>query len=203
MDLTKEIRSDEEKHTLHSEDSAFSLSLRVGTFHSEKEFDKFIKNSERLVRSSGEYKRWIAYIIDVLGYTSCALTEEDINECNVEIHHHPITLYTICKSVVSDLIRKDIEFCSFDVATKVIELHFQNKIGYLPLLSDLHKKYHNGYLEIPIGLIHGDYKHLLKNFIIDDDEKDKIYALCAVKQADNPVSWKRDEYPGSNKSVGV
>jgi len=196
MDLEVEIKCDETELTLSSDNSPFSLSLRLDTFHSEKQLDHFIKNVERLVRNSVEYKQWVAYIIEVLGYKTCALTKEDINECDIEIHHHPVTLFTVCKAIISDFLSSGDKFCSFDVATKVIELHFQNKIGYIPLLSDLHKKYHNGFLELPIELVHGDYMHILKTFNMDDADKDKIYQLCQVKKKDCVINWQKGEYPG-------
>jgi hypothetical protein len=197
MDLTKEIYSDEETLTLHSEVNPFSLSLRVKSFYSEKEFDKFVKGVERCVRASGEYKQWVGYIIDTMGVRECALTKESVAEVNIEIHHHPITLYTICKALIVDNVNKEIEFCTFDVATKAIELHFQNRVGFMPLLSDLHKKYHSGFLQLPIELVKGDYKYVLKNYPVDENERDRIYSLCNVKAKDcAKLSWAKGEYPG-------
>jgi hypothetical protein len=203
MDLSKEdIFSDEENLTLHSDISPFTLALRVKSFYSEKEFDKFVKCVERLVRSSGEYKQWVAYIIDTLGVRECALTKENVAECNIEIHHHPITLYTVCKSLIVDNINKEIEFCTFDIATKVIELHFKNKVGYIPLLSDLHKKYHSGFLQLPIELVKGDYKHILNTFPVDENERDRIYSLCNVKAKDcAKLNWSKGDYPGVEETV--
>jgi len=197
------IDSDEDSLTLHTKDSPFSLSLRVKSFNSEKELDKFIKCVEYQVRRSVEYKLWHGYITENLGHDACALTEETMNETKVEIHHHPISLYTICKALVNKKLSNDQEFCTFDVATDVIELHFKNKVGYMPLLSNLHEKYHNGYLDLPIELVHGDYMSLLKEFPIDDTEKDRIIALCQVKMKDcKNLSWSNGNYPGIVNDTG-
>lgn len=182
--------------TIKSVNSPFSLKLRRETFHSEKEFDKFIKCVERLVRYSQEYKEWVAYIIETLGQDRCALTSELIGECKIEIHHHPINLYTICKAVTTDKMQKGHMFCSYDIATAVIELHFNNKIGYVPLLGDLHEKYHNGFLSLPIELVHGDYLNVLKNYKLDDHEHDRIIELCNVHVKDCKIAWKQGVYPG-------
>lgn len=193
-------QSDTNKHTLESDNSPFSLSLRIDSFTSEKEFNKFVKCVEYLVRRSSEYKHWHNYIVENLGVNECALTEESINETKVEIHHHPITLYTICRGVINKKLENEKTFCSFDIATEVIELHFSNKVGYISLLSNLHEKYHKGFLEIPIELINGDYKYILKNYNLDDAEKDRIYELCNVKLDDvKNIGWNRNSYPGLNK----
>jgi len=212
MNLTKpplennvsiDINSVEGELTLQSSQSPFTLSLRIANVNSEKEFDSFIKNCERLVRSSLEYKEWISYIIEVLGERECSLTHELISECNIEIHHHPINLYTICGSIVVDQINKGQKFCTFDIATLVIELHFNNKVGFIPLLSDLHHKYHSGFLDLPIELVKGDYKYLLESLPIDDNERPRIYSLCNIHLDDCKVGWIKDKYPGIEEPLKI
>lgn len=180
------------------QDSEFDLPLRVKSFLSTKEYESFIKNVEKLVRQCQEYRLWVNYIIDHLGHSQCALTKESINECPVQIHHHPISLYSIVKGVTNQFLTKEIEFSSFDVATKVIELHFQNKIGYIVLLSDLHAKYHSGFLNLPIEFVHGEYKYILQNYTIDENEYDKICKLCNVHVEDLKLEWSKGNYPGIN-----
>jgi hypothetical protein len=177
-------------------DNSFELPLRISSFLSEKEFDNFIKCVEKLVRYSHEYRLWVRYVTEHLGYSQCALTKESINECPLEIHHHPINLYTIVRTLTNDLMVKKQEFSTFDVALKVIEHHFQNKIGYVVLLSDLHKKYHCGFLDIPIELVHGNYKYVMQHYTIEENEFDKICRLCNVHIADVKKIWSKDNYPG-------
>jgi len=181
--------------------SQFNLPLRISTFGSAKDFENFVKNSERIVRYSQEYKLWVNYITEALNHSQCALTNESINECSLEIHHHPITLYTVVKSVVNDMMAKKLEFSTFDVATKVIELHFQNKVGYVVLLSDLHKKYHSGFLNLPIELVHGDFKFILQSYAIDENEYDRICGLCNVHLDDMKQIWQKDNYPGIQNAI--
>jgi len=185
--------------TLYSPDSPFSLPLRIDNFSCEKDFDKFIKYVEKIVRCSIEYRYWVSFITDNLGCNTCSLTKESMSETDVEVHHHPIMLYTICRCITTDFLNSRKQFCSFDVATKVIELHFQNKIGYVTLLSDIHKKYHDGFQQIPIEMIHGDYKYLVSNFPIDDQELQRISSLCNIHAKDIKQSWSRDNYPGLNE----
>ena len=177
-------------------DTEFNLSLRVSSFNSAKDFDNFIKNVERMVRYSGEYKLWVKYITDHLGHSHCALTNESINECSLEVHHHPITLYVIVKAIVNDALRREQEFSSFDIAVKVIETHFQNKVGYIVLLSDLHKKYHSGFLNLPIELVNGEYRYIMNHYNLEENEYDKVVSLCGVHMDDVQQKWKKNEYPG-------
>ena len=176
--------------------SSFDLPLRISTFLSSKDFEKFVKNVERIIRSSVEYRLWVTYIIDNLGQKECALTHENINECPIVIHHHPINLYTIVKTIINDFIKKEQEFSTFDVAIKTIEMHYQNNVGYIVLLSDLHEKFHNSFLKIPIQLFQGNYKYLIQNYQLEDDELQQIYQLCNVQMEDLKMEWSKNNYPG-------
>ena len=199
--ISEDTKQSNDNNVFTLPNSQFELPLRISSFPSEKDYEVFVKSVERIVRYSQEYKLWVKYITENLGQTKCALTNETINECSLEIHHHPITLYTVVKAVLTDIMSKGQEFSTFDVATKVIELHFQNKVGYVVLLSDLHKKYHNGFLNLPIELVHGDYKYILQNYSIDENEYDRICSLCNVKLTDVYQSWKKDDYPGIKDEV--
>jgi len=204
VDLNKlsvpDTMADNDENVFTLPDSQFELPLRVNSFPSSKDYENFVKNVERVVRYSQEYRLWVKYITEHLGHTKCALTNENINECSLEIHHHPITLYTVVKAVINDSMAKNQEFSTFDIATKVIELHFQNRVGYIVLLSDLHKKYHNGFLNLPVEIVHGEYKYILQNFSIEENEYDKVCRLCNVHLSDMKQTWKKDEYPGIQES---
>ncbi len=200
LDLTKLATDDpdltSEENIFALPDSEFNLPLRISSFNTAKDYENFVKNVERVVRYSQEYKLWVKYISDHLGHSECALSKENINECALQVHHHPITLYTVVKAVLTDLMSRGAEFSTFDVATKVIELHFQNKVGYMVLLSDLHNKYHAGFLNLPIELVHGDYRHIIQTYSIDENEYDRVCRLCNVHVDDMKQVWQKDNYPG-------
>jgi len=181
--------------------SEFNLPLRIKSFSTVKEYDAFVKNVEKLVRTSSEYRLWVHYITDSLGYSKCEFTKESINECPVVVHHHPIALYYIVKGVLNDMLSKNIEFSTFDVAIKTIELHFQNRVGYVLLLSDLHSKYHAGFLNIPVEIVHGDYRFFLSHYTIEENEYDRIMSLCNIHVEDVKQSWSKDNYPAINELV--
>jgi len=166
--------SSEEENTLVSSVVNFKLPLRIDDFADEKEIERFIKSCERLVRNSPEYKLWISYIRDVLQMECCRITGENMNETSVDIHHHPFTLYSIIKALLYKKLGNDEKFCSFDIAIECIELHFQMKVPFVPLVSSLHEKFHNGFLKIPMELVYGSIDYLIDNLFPYLDEEDKI-----------------------------
>lgn len=149
------ISSDNEKMELYSNEHPFKLPLRRKEFSQEVEYKKFIKNVEQTVRRSSEYREWKQYIIDVLGINSCIITQESMSDCGLEIHHHIPSLYVLVSTMVNQKLETGEPFCSFDLCTDIIELHFQNKVGYVPLITSMHEKFHNGALEIPINYVRG------------------------------------------------
>jgi len=208
IDLDEEIKSafiepgsnilSNDNSTLHLLDAPFSLPLKISSFPSDKELFIFVKNVEKLVRSSLEYKYWSAYITDTLGQNTCALTKESLVECKLDVHHHPITLFVIVRTIINDFLQKELSFTGFDIATKTIELHYQNKIGYMVLLSNMHAKYHAGFQKLPKEFIHGDYKFMLDNYHIDDDDLSHIMELCSITKKDLKLEWASNNYPGIN-----
>jgi hypothetical protein len=173
-DITNIIISTDQ--VLSAEDYPYTLSLRRKDLDDEKSLNKFIMSCEKLVRISPEYRMWTYYIRDVLGNTTCCVTGEKHSETTIEIHHHPYSLYTYTKGVVLKKIHDNEEFCSFDIATKIVELHYEMKVPFCLLVLSLHKKYHNGAFLIPMSLVMGDRDYFLKNysFYLPDDEQETI-----------------------------
>jgi len=158
------IKSNVDVLELYDDEYPFRLPLRIKNFETEAEYKKFAKNCERNIRSSIEYKSWRNYIVDVLGINKCMITEENLEECNLDVHHHIPSLYLMIKGVLNKMIEKNEEFSTFDVALETIKLHYQNKVGYVCIIPDLHLKFHNGFLNIPIKLVRGNYKQYIQEY---------------------------------------
>jgi hypothetical protein len=190
-----EVKSNVEKLELYSDDIPFSLSLRIRNFENEADYKKFIRNCEAMLRKSIEYKLWRKYIVDVLGINECMITNEKMSEVTIDVHHHIPSLFTMIKGIINKYIDNEEEFCTFDITEKAIELHYKNKVGYVTILKSLHEKFHNGFLQIPIDLVKGDYNYFLKNYgdHLDEEELDTINDRLVIKETD--VSWLRNEYP--------
>lgn len=196
MEEELEIKSNVERLELYSDNYPFNLSLRIHTFEGEGEYTKFIRNCEKLIRGCNEYKLWRNYITDVLQVQNCAITLERMDQTTVDIHHHPVSLFTVVKSLVNQKLEHEEPFCTFDICTKTIELHFQNIIGYVPLLASMHQKYHNGFLNIPRSMIKGNYNTFLTEYskFLDDEEIEKINQKLSI--TDHNCNWTADDYPG-------
>ena len=195
MEEQPEVKSNVEDLRLYSDTYPFSLSLRISNFDSEANYKKFIRNCEMLIRRSSEYKLWRNYIIDVLQIDECMITKEKNCDVTIDVHHHVPSLYVLVASLVNRNIEKNVEFCTFDLCKEVIELHFQNKIGYVTLLKSMHEKFHNGRLGIPAHLIKGDYKYYMENFSRYLDEVDLETMEERMVCKDVNCDWSRDEYP--------
>lgn len=190
------INSDVDKLTLFSDDYPFDLSLRISSFEDEKKYIKFIKNCEKIIRSSNEYLEWRKYIRDVLQNNYCMITEELGDQLTVEIHHHVPSLFAVVRTIVNKMIDNKKDFCSFEVCLEVMEIHFSDKIGYVPLIKSMHEKFHSGFLRIPINLVKGNYKKFLKEYknFIDEEDMDIIKERELVNVSNN--KWSVDNYPG-------
>ncbi len=179
----------------------FDLHLRIDHFEDEGEQIRFIKSVEKMVRRSQEYGLWRSYITDVLGQTTCEITNESITDCSIEVHHHPLGLYTIVETVVRSYLDHKREFSTFDIAKDVIELHFQNKVGYMVLISNMHEKFHNGKLQLPIEFVKGDYKWIPQHYSMEDDAYAKFLELANVHVKDVVETWSKGNYPGLLKDT--
>jgi len=196
------INSEVDGLELYSDQYPFRLSLRISNFESEADYVKFIRNCEKAIRGSIEYKQWRNYIIDVLGVQSCMITNERMDQCTIEVHHHIPSLFTLIKSITNKLMDQEKEFSTFDVALEGIKYHFQNKIGYVTLIKSIHEKFHNGFLSVPATLIKGNFKAFLDEYSshIDDEDLDVIQQRLSITE--NNCEWTIDNYPGQQAMEG-
>lgn len=189
------VKSNVEGLELYSDSYPFRLSLRINNFENEGDYKKFLRNCELMLRKSLEYKLWRNYIVDVLQINQCMLTHEVLGEVTVDIHHHIPDLYTLITALINECLEKGEEFCTFDICQKAIILHFQNKVGYVALISSLHEKFHNGHLDIPIEFVKGDYMFFVNNYskYLEDGEKDVIQKRIVTTTTN--CNWSKDNYP--------
>ena len=193
--METEIKSNVENLQLYRDNYPFSLSLRVNNFESESEYKKFIRNCEMMLRRCLEYKLWRNYIIDVLQINECMITHEKNSEVSIDVHHHIPSLYILVAAHVNRNIEKGEDFCTFDLCKEIMEMHFQNKIGYVTLLKSMHEKFHNGRLGIPISFVKGDYKYFMNNFskYLDEYDLESMEERMVCDETD--CTWTRGNYP--------
>jgi hypothetical protein len=191
-----DIDSNIETLEIYSDRHPFSLSLRISNFENEAMYKKFVKNCEMMIRRSIEYKEWRNYIVDVLQINECMITHERMTDVTIEVHHHVPSLYTLVTALVNKHIEQNEEFCTFDICQQAIELHFQNRVGYVTLLKSMHEKFHNGKLDVPINFVKGDFNYFVREYsqFLDEDALETIQARLAINE--HNCSWSRDDYQG-------
>lgn len=136
-----------------------SLTICRDDFMEDKKFKNYVRNIERLVRTSPEYKSWLQFVYGVLGTNLCCYQTGELPiSCTIHMHHHPITLYDWVVICIENTTRFD----TFSIAEEVMALHYNNSIGFIPLCATSHEKYHNDMLVIPIELVEGNWREFIQ-----------------------------------------
>lgn len=130
---------------------------------------KLITDIERYVRRSLEYKQYIRFLRDEIDMTECAFFENVNNKnrnskISIEIHHEPIDLFTITQIVVDKWIDLGIPINPILISKEVMELHYKNHIGLIPLSVTVHQLYHDGKIFIPLQYVYGKYISFIEEY---------------------------------------
>jgi hypothetical protein len=159
-------------------------------FANEKEFMHYVKDIERIIRKSQEYKKYIKYLKDELDINKCSfLPQVDIKEVKgvgLEMHHYPFTLFDIVSIVIKHhLSFKEEKIYPFLIAEEVMEAHFNNIIGLVPLSKTVHKLAHNGSVYIGLNQIFGNVKEFIKKYKygVTQDYKEMLIKLLDIGNA--------------------
>ena len=152
----------------------------------EKDFKFFIRDLERVVRNSFEYRTLIKYLKDTEGMDVCSflenVTSRDNKKVSIEIHHTPLTLYDICMAVYKKRFNKHQDIDINSIAEEVMWLHYSGWVGLIPLSTTVHDLVHNQYLFIPTNVIRGNYKAFIETYY-DYIEPEVLDAVDAAERA--------------------
>ena len=147
----------------------------------DRDKEKFIKRVEKVVRDSMEYKDYILFLKDYVNMNHCAfftnVANKEGSKVTIEIHHEPLTLFDIVAIVLEKHLAEGVPISDFYIAEEVMELHYQNKVGLIPLSKSIHQiVHHSDDIFIPINLVYGNYKEFLDEYLefCDDDFSDMI-----------------------------
>lgn len=169
-----------------------SLRIDKDEFIEDKTLKQYIRNIERLVRTSPEYKNWLSFVHNVLGTMFfCYHTGESFGTCSIHLHHHPLTLY----DYVVIALETTNKFDTFNIAEEVMGYHFCNYVGFVPLCSTTHERYHSGMFNIPIDLVEGNWPNFMKEYegIIPEYLVDKVTTLSSVTTDNCGEKWYNNE----------
>lgn len=140
----------------------------------EKEFKKYLKDIEKEVRGSFEYRRMIDYLRTYMDMDKCAflqVSNKDNYNIKIEIHHYPFSLYDIVEIVYK---KRASNYESLDVqmvAKEVTSLHYKLLVGLIPLSVTVHQLAHEGKIFIPVQNVLGRYRLFLdiyKNYTTEE-----------------------------------
>ena len=140
--------------------SKASMAINLVT---DKDKHAFITDCEKMIRTSLEYKQYIEYLKEYRDMTKCKIftniesKQKGRNKIRIEIHHEPFTLYDIVNTVVNKHIACDWELNYFSIASEVMDLHYRNLVGLIPLSLTVHKLVHLGRIFIPLQCIDGNF----------------------------------------------
>lgn len=151
---------------IKSDMTPFAETFYFQDFYDEKALKRFIKNVEKLIRTSREYSTYIELLrtnVNELNHDNI-LHNITTGDVSFEFHHYPFSLYDIVTIVVNKHIIEGEKFTSFSIAKEVMELHYQHKIGLVPLTKTTHELAHSGNLFLSTKQVFGDYKAFFNEY---------------------------------------
>ena len=127
----------------------------------DKDFSKFVKDIERAVRTSFEYRNMIKYLRENMGMDKCAflknVSNQETFDIKIEIHHYPFTLFDIVEIVIRKRTYYNESLTVQMIAKEVTELHYKLMVGLISLSETVHELAHNGRIFIPVDRVLGRY----------------------------------------------
>lgn len=152
--------------TIKADKDLYNNSFYFEDFLDDHNFSRLIKSIEREIRSSIEYNMYLSLLKSNCPILTSDNIQNNISDdfTDIEMHHYPLTLADIVESVLIHRELNKIKITSFSVAKEIMELHFKNKIGLVPLSVTNHELAHNGALFISKKQIFGDWEYFLKEY---------------------------------------
>ena len=180
--------------SIKSDGNIFSEQYYYSDFFDEKGTRKFIKNIESLVRTSREYKNYIEQLRTNFSHLNQDAVMGNIStlDTDLEFHHYPFTLYDICEIVVMKGAADQKYESSFSAAKKIMDLHYKNIIGLVPLTKTNHELAHDGKIFLSTKQIFGNWEEFYNQYLkyISVENKNKIKDLKEKSEANLPTDFQ-------------
>ena len=129
---------------------------RLPVITNDRQRVKLIKTIETYVRSSLEYKDLIKYLKDYIDMNQCEFFQNFDGSQKpglIQIHHEPFDLFSITQ-IVMNRQEKELGYINeLQVAEEVMRLHYEGKVGLVPLSTTVHQLYHRGDIFIPLQYV--------------------------------------------------
>lgn len=145
----------------------------------EKDYKKYMKDLERTIRNTFEYRSMVSYLRENMNMDQCAFYENVNNRetfrIQIHLHHHPFTLYDICYIVLQKRLKYGESIDIEDVAYEVLSIHYNCLVGLIPLSETVHELVHGKYLFVPLDKVYGNwikFREMYYQFI--DEEMQQV-----------------------------
>lgn len=159
----------------------------------------FLKECVSVVRKCPEYARYRNFLLENLNMDKCSifagLSEEEVKEAGLEIHHAPLALYDIAELVLGKMHYDNERITTFSVANRVMALHWMGMVGLVPLTATLHEAVHSGQLIVDPRTIFGNWMSLL------DTHREGMTEHLAAKINAMVACWNSGDIQQMNEVV--
>lgn len=149
---------------------------------------KYITNR---VRKTIEYKNLIEYLKKTLNINHCSFYKDYSmeNGFTIELHHAPLTLYDYVETVCNyhfSLNKNDPYIIPWEIEEEVNKLHYEFKVGLIPLNSTAHKLVHSGALEIHPSMVNFNWKSFVNEYkdFLSEEVNNKILLFNEIAKTD-------------------
>ncbi len=131
-------------------------------------YRNFLRNSISRFRRSKYYKTYKSYLMS-LGFNRCQamgnITEDDVGERGIELHHNIINLFDIALMITEHTINTIGMISTFDLIQLIILEHFDNNVPITFLSETAHQLYTNDqFAYIPPEMTFGKWWVLLSKY---------------------------------------
>lgn len=135
-------------------------------FYDPKAYISFIKNVEKEVRSSEEYKLYIHYLKTEVGLDYCSVFGNITDDkADIEMHHGPIlTLFDIVAIILEYRLKHNLPICTFAIAEIVLREHFNNNVQVVMLSKTAHESVHAGKIFISPSQAFGNINEFVNRY---------------------------------------
>ena len=126
---------------------------------------KIIKASERQIRSSFEYSKYLGFLKNEMNMVRCSFFSKiDADRATIEMHHYPFTLFELCDIVMSKQLADGKRVTTFSITNEVLKLHYAHLVGLVPLSVTVHQLAHAGKIFINIAQVFGNVAEFLTRY---------------------------------------
>lgn len=170
------------ERAISSDDTADSILMYKPRdyFYDDTIYKAFVKDVERQVRHSDDYKAFVSWVKNVLGINFCQVSSKIIDgDATIEMHHGPIfTLYDVVCIVLNHMIQAGAKISSFRVSDAVLQEHFDLRVQVVMLAVTNHEAITNRdiFLNLRQGI--GNVDAFIKKYAhaFDDEQKYKVWS---------------------------